>query len=597
MIQEVPAVAAMSASRFQQTLHILPDAENYSHVLLRLDLYISYPGQEDLEDDNAPIEICLVQSEDLRIQISSYHTFNPGSSVLVVTNTDTTTNRVQAIRNFIENDLNLEMDEWNVGLYGGLQYRPDEGDSNLSSVLTTYHGKAIVFLGNRFAFFGSGSRSFAELCDVRALADATLNGTTCLFLGTLGDRNYTALIDSVVFPVPYETSTAAQHITAATHFPTERKLKHSIREEKLVDHPKFDLYTVPVKTRWYRFGMANSSAEAKRLSHYMRRKFPQERFLVSSIKNVASNTLSPRESTELQDKRAKVLVVLHGHSQQLSMFAIGEPQNVNRTNIALPNASTRHHLSYFERYIVTASLPVSQRVDIAWDHPVVYLNEATTNFTINAITISLILDINLEIRKFLHKPAWPSQIPQSKDSEVAKHYLRLHFPALARLLLCHKAMGEIRPPRCIIEIFHYAEASCLFQKKRHMARAIMMPVGQRRVQLRKFLVRLIDELLTHKDFTAEEIQAVHSEARAFHSNFDISKRNTKDVIVRRASKLCQKSEHSFINGQQSAADLKTISCTNEQWNARHRAIENNRVRMRADTEQAGKALERMILPS
>lgn len=184
MVQHVPAIPPMGASHLQQSLQIFPTAKNYLHVLLRIELYISAPGQEQLIDGNLP-KVCLVHTHNLLIQISSHHIFNPQSSILLVTNPDATRNKVQAVRNFIENEMKLQIDEWNIGLYGGLRYLPDEGELRPSSVLTTYQGKTFVFFRNHFKFFEDGPRKIAELCDIRSLAEATYNWTTCLFLGHL----------------------------------------------------------------------------------------------------------------------------------------------------------------------------------------------------------------------------------------------------------------------------------------------------------------------------------------------------------------------------------------------------------------------------
>lgn len=153
----------MGASPLQQRLQIFPIAKSYLHVLLRIELFILAPGQEQLTDSSLPKVVCLVHTHNLRIQISFHHIFNPRSSILLVTNTDATRNKIQAVRNFIENEMKLQMDEWNVGLYGGLRFRPDEGESTPSSVLTTYQGKTIIFLGIVFSFLELGrarSQSF-----------------------------------------------------------------------------------------------------------------------------------------------------------------------------------------------------------------------------------------------------------------------------------------------------------------------------------------------------------------------------------------------------------------------------------------------------
>lgn len=600
MVRHVPEVPPRGANRLWQRLRIFPGAKSYLHVLLRIELYILTPGQEHAIEGSLP-EVCLVHTHDLRIQISSHHTFNPGSSILVVTNTDTTRNKTQSVRNFIENEMKLQMDEWNVGLYGGLQYRPDEGELWSSSVLTTYQGKTIVFLGNRFKFFGDEPRRITELCDIRSLAEATRNGTTCLFLGLLGERSYNTLLNGLIFPVPSEASGTTQLVRPSHQCTTMENLADSVRQGKLFGSTEFALYTIPVQARWYRFGKANSKAEAKKLSTYMRRKLPQERFLITPVEiETATNTSdggvfasngSPEESSQPSKKKQKALAILHGSSRQVSVCAIEESRNINATNTI--------SLDYFERYSIVASLPASRRVEMAWDTNFV-MTEAETRcstFVLNAIVISLQRDIDLEIQTFLCEAAGP-QVPQSKDVEDLKSYMRLHFPVLATLLQYRKATTEFKPPEPIVEVLHYAEASCLLQRKRHIAQ-ILLPIGQRRSQLRGFIVRMVDELLKRKQFTTQEIKEFHDQTHTIHSNTDRSRRNTEDLIAQRAMEITEISKHAFKNGQKNATDVLpgTISCTNGQWNAQFMAIETIAARMRADTEQAWEALGSMTLPS
>lgn len=607
MVQHVPAIPPMGASPLQQSLQIFPTAKSYLHVLLRIELYISAPGQEQLIDGSLP-KVCLVHTHNLLIQISSHHIFNPQSSILLVTNTDATRNKVQAVRNFIENEMKLQIDEWNIGLYGGLRYLPDEGELRPSSVLTTYQGKTIVFLGNRFKFLEDGPRKIAELCDIRSLAEATCNGTTCLFLGHVGERSYNTLLNGLIFPVPSEASGTTQLVRPSDQCATKEVLAESVRQEKNFGSTEFALYTIPVQARWYQFGKANSKAEAKKPSTYMRRELPQERFLITPVKiETAANMLDggvlvsngkPGGSSQSSKKNQKALAVLHGSSRQLSVCAIEESRNVNATNNSVPNInSSNSNLDYFESYSIAASLPVSRRVHLAWDAGAV-MTEAETKcstFALNAIVISLQRDINLEIQTFLREAAGP-QMPQPSNVEGSKSYMRLHFPILATLFQYRKANTEFKPPEPIVEVLQCAEASCLPQKERHMVQAILSCILQRRSKLRDFIVRMIDELLMRKQYTTQEIEKFHRQIR---TKIDRRRRNTEDVIVQRAMEITKISKHAFKNGQMNATEVlpRTISCTNDEWNAQFTAIEISAARMKADTERAWGALGSMILLS
>ena len=85
------------------------------------------------------------------MQVSDHFTYNPQANFLLVTNSSTNRSRAHTVQRFIREDLKMEVDVWNVTLYGGLQqYDPDADTSN--SILDKYYGKTVLFFGNAFNF-------------------------------------------------------------------------------------------------------------------------------------------------------------------------------------------------------------------------------------------------------------------------------------------------------------------------------------------------------------------------------------------------------------------------------------------------------------
>lgn len=161
----------------RQKLRIASDAKSYQHVAIQVDLYISVPLHEITNLDNPEVEMQLIQQNNLVVQVSAHHTFNNESNFVLVTNFEISRDRVQAIQRFINDELNMQMDEWNVSLYGGLQLRSETVEDPPNYVLGLYRGKTIIFLGNQFEYFDSGTRNACEICDPRILAEICMHGT------------------------------------------------------------------------------------------------------------------------------------------------------------------------------------------------------------------------------------------------------------------------------------------------------------------------------------------------------------------------------------------------------------------------------------
>jgi hypothetical protein len=108
--QDVAIVSALNSETIQQPLRILSGAESYQHVQLIVDLYLASPGPQKLQDENELEEVVLVQRMEVRIQISNHYVYNPLSSFLLVTNSETTRHRSQEIQTFISESLDMEFD-------------------------------------------------------------------------------------------------------------------------------------------------------------------------------------------------------------------------------------------------------------------------------------------------------------------------------------------------------------------------------------------------------------------------------------------------------------------------------------------------------
>lgn len=599
VVNEVDILPPKGSVPTKQMLRISTEAKSYQQVVVHLNLYIAVPLSDHRTDVNNATAIQLVQQCELRIQVSPHYKYNPMADFLLVTNPATTHHQVQAIRTFITGNLHMEVDEWNVGLYGGLSYTAEEGEVVTESVLTTYATKTIIFMGNHFEFSKSGTRRITELCDTHALAEACLHGTSVLYLGSLGDEYYDRMLRNILFPIPFDIASTAGGVVASKTFARKSDLVKSINQQKFIASPAFTAYKLPLKTRWYRLGRGGSQAEAKRVARYLLKQLPQDRFLVSCRD---SGTPAPG------------LVVLHGNSHQAAIIAT-EPQSLNedRRHAApsqnasqssaangLEPPSIKYSINSHESFIVVASLPVFKRIDIAWSN---HSSDSTSGtgysrFALKAVILSLQTDINREIQTLVSRGGWPSKLPPAKESHDVLSFLHLHVPILAAVLAHPGAFTPDPIPTHLLPLINHAEASCLPQSKRQVLKSSVLPLSRRQSQLHSLVASAITTLLARKLVSKQDIRQHHSRVRKdIHSSIHSKKRNIENVLVRAGSEFTKKTEHEYVESCKTASQLvpDTEYCKGEEWDRRWTAKKEVMERVERECEEARGILGRMIL--
>ncbi|MCJ1398122.1 hypothetical protein MMC11_001319 [Xylographa trunciseda] len=602
VINEVEILPNGSAVPMKQMLRISEDAQNYQELILRVLLYLAIPSHDPSAEDAALVPVQVIQQEELRIQVSSAYRYNPRAEVLLITNPATDINRYQ----------------------GGLQYTAEEGETLGESVLSTYSGKMIIFLGNRFDFFKTTDRSILQFCDPNALAETCAQGTSCLFLGSAGDPFYVKLLQDLLIPIPHEMKIAANIPVRSTTFAKKSNLAKSISQQILVESAKFSLYKIPVKTRWYRFGKANQKAEAKTLIKHLHKNLPQERFLVTAeVPELSASTdrseqqenddgiHTGEENTKSNEKEKKRkplgnLIILHGSAKHVSLRAT-ESQMLVTTHEAT-NSGTRdgvpsfsYHLSDYEAFMCVASYPTRKLIELAWSgHTNDGGDDIGRPFTrLQVVLLSLQTEIYKEIQAVLLKAGSTNKLPLAGTVSDPEPFLRLHLPILAALLQHRDANSAAAFPEHMLGLLQHIEASCFPQNKRQIAKAATLTLYRRQTKLRKLVVAAIAALLNRKLSIAADIERFHQEARCLHSYVHSDRRNTQNSIVKRASELTKFSEHAFTEGHKTSRELFPVTdyCSAEEWDGRWKARERNRARIWTEVREAQEALKRMILGS
>lgn len=621
--QDIAAVPATSPYGVQQTLRINDDAQTYQHVVIQLDLYIANPIQTFPEDDDegAGEILTLIHRVEIATQISNEYNYNPKSDFLLVTNSVTSRQRSRLIEKFIREDLKMELDTWNVGLYGGLQPRPGEGRLVSETVLESYHGKTVLFLGNKFDFFTHGSHNVAELCDPHWLAEAISNGTNCLFLESSDFKSYEELLTAVAFANHHQMSTLDETVPESQKFSDVDELVRSIAQQKQFGHLGYTHFTIPVKKRWHHFGKANPESEAKRISKLLQKQLPQERCLVSFKAAERESSMAQIDMTTerlpelgISEKRGfesdcGSIVISIGAAPHISLAAI-EPANSTFTHAqqslyseASQEGTVNHQLDAFERYMIVASLPISRRVDLLWfsarspaDLPTSPAN-VCSSAALEETTLSLICAINTEITTVLRHASWTdSLIPSNPQPDVVKGLLATHFPAL-HMLLYHPLASDAAVPvtGAILTLLRYALASTRPQKKRQAVHSALAP-SDRRANTQALLTAAVSALLAGKGYAADELADFFAGARALHSLTDATKRDTAKLITRRVAEATRRSEYAFAKGRREARDVvEGTTCVNpEVWDRRVQWADQRAGRVRAWSEGARGVLGRML---
>lgn len=455
---DVVNTAPTTATALSQTIRIRRDVDNHRHVDIWMGVYLEDPRHGDTHDGESEVGRNLIQQVNLRIQISSLYSYSPQASFLLITSSASTPSRVQAIQNFINENLEKQLDVWNICLYGGFEELADNVEGLSTNVISRYHGKSIIFLGEPFQFFGAGQMlEMAELCDPQVLAKA---GASFLFLGSSGRPALQRLLEMVVFSMPDSTANLSKSTPDSNKFDSKEGLIESVKQNRLVGEREVHVYTIPTRKKWYRFGQGNPNSEAAKLARYLRQKLPQERFLVAPVKDGISSSGSPPVNDSHDDtSRGKSnrlgLAILHGCPHEISVIATE------------PRTATSHHLDNFEKFMLVRTLPAAKRIGNLCASPAsgpVHAEDDHSTSAFQLIYLSLLTDINLEIQAFLHKSR-PKMVKPTQEDRKTERFLRLHLPILSKLLHHPSARAQSTPPEPVLSLLRYAEASCLPQKE------------------------------------------------------------------------------------------------------------------------------------
>ena len=574
----------------KQKLQIASNARPYKHVEAHLALYLSAVGDKNVP---APCDVAnmqLIEGQGFKIQIAPGHIHSTTSDVLVVTNGETRRDQFDALQDFVQDILSMKMDVWNLSLYGSL-FQSDKADSDeRENVLSLYHGKTIIFLGNNFGFYGHEWVSVLQLCDAESVFQACAHGSSCLFLGSVEER---AMFRSLLFPMSEKATDCLASLASTSRFTDIRELLPALKEER---GSNGRAYQLEARSCWYKPGSSKITHAAKRASKALQNHLPQERFWVCPVEPAG----------EAGPRSIGTLLIHRGLPQSAALFTTQSglfPGPERKSTLKLPGVPGRNPtrtgprktgLQPYDQYAIIGALSMKQRVDILWS-----TNGSTGAAKVPEDIIQLMIlstqqDLVKEIQSFLSRCGWPNSINLTKDGG---RYFSADLPAVSTLLE-HPAAKTSEPlPANIFRLLYYCLAACRPQKKRHVATEILLPFGHRGKHLYAVLKGRIDAMLTRKGLQKDALKKFHATANSLHSRWSSEKRQTTAVLAGELSQATGDSRHYLAKARYGIDDVypRTRPWTETEWNAQVGAVEKHDTELTAHMQRAWEERERLVL--
>jgi hypothetical protein len=590
--KESGKIGAETSVKILQTSKISHRAKDHAYTTIHVEFFISSPGPipaigRGLGDLGIPM--CLTQSFDLKIQISATHVYDEQAGILIVTNVKTPPDQFEAIGEFIRKDLCLKMDVWNVSQYGGLiqQEQNEEDEESSRNILSEYHGRTIIFLGNKFEHFGVKGQTIINLCESQVIANECFAGSSFLLLGAAAGKNKRdAWLKNSVFPVSHTISDFPNQVTQSSTFDNVASLTRSISEQRTSANSVSQAYQVEIKPKWY-YGGAKMTVkrQAKLIQNHLRAKLPQERFWVCPVyPRIDGRKMYPG-----------YVAVWHGLPSKGNIFAT-ESKELQKERGRPPK------LHPFDSFNIICSLPCLLRVRLlcSFDkEPAAAMEEKNSkhvsitsqdsaNYSddiLDAVQFSLEEDVSNEIRDYLSPSPAINNISLGASKDPTDQF-SVHFPCVETILEQFEASDNTSARA--LEILRIAIAVTNPQNKRQVVRSITAPIGQRRAQLKSYLIRRVEAILKDKGYFPAGLKEFRITAQAKHSRFSSSKRDILKQIEERNRMFAKVPTNEYKKGRRTTKDLVqgTQMCTEAEWDARFREIEKTKTSLKRSVTRA-----------
>jgi hypothetical protein len=542
--QGVPLVRPRDTVSMQQQFRVLNTAEDHKHFFVNFDLYMEAAQQPQINS----VELVLVERQVVRLQVSSTYMRTPNARFLLVTNPKTTERQSRVIQEFIQTSLHMGVDVCNVHQNGGLLCSADPlSESSLEEpqpILQAYHDKAVIFLDDSFDFFGCEAKTASQLCDPMWLQQMNVSNSSGLFIGTPKNSSIKARISHATLSDINRLGNTLDNIESVRIFSSQEKFVQTIVEERQLGKLTTGISAIiPRERKWYHGSRPRQKKEAQALARYLRDHLPNERFMVSydGSEHLIVNTGTPQH-TILRSIESKIIL-----------------------RPASDTDPTLTRLDRYIKYMIVATIPFHQRIDILWreiehNDPVVH-----------AIQLSALHDLSDQFhglqtsnyRKLLRMP--------KDDTKSLNSIAKTHIPLVIDLLCHPNAASSTLPPMPIIHILQWLLAlASTFKRHSH-------------------LENILISLLRNKPSTTSLLNTPDFLAGVSTNN--------PDELLEQICELAATTSHVLIDGQTSARQVvpSTEYYSPGRWDSMVGEIEVDRERLARDMEGAKRELERMLV--
>ncbi|CUS12727.1 unnamed protein product [Tuber aestivum] len=380
-----------TAVTIRQTFKVSDQAEPYSTGSMTLELVLSEPGNN--EGRFSPLESAHSQMRSvmhypLDMQISAKYTYNPAADYLLIVNADTKREVIHQICGLVA-DLGLQLDIWNMSVYGNFRDPNCTIPENADHVFYNYMGKSIIVLANPFEYFQRGTRTAFDLLDPQVVSYLATGGTQFLFPEAAASNP--TWTNSVLFPTRPFDGTPDQRPGETTKKGMIAKVMGDIAPENM---------WIPCKGKLFKKPQSALNSDAKGVVQLLNKSLPMRRFAVSpslegSTKNVAGK-----------------IFIRHGLSLSTRIVTAFGRWTIEDSRPSGLGA-----------YLLIAALPFKKRARLFWNYvggtlvaepeqqdvekrPVV--NVAGEIY--KAICLSIMYELELEIAQFSASAPWPDVI-------------------------------------------------------------------------------------------------------------------------------------------------------------------------------------------
>lgn len=576
--KEIDSLGPGETATFSEIAKIAPDAEPYSKSSLQIELLLSSPEINSLIPEAERGAQNTIQEQEHEVQISTRYTYSEDSQFLLVTNSQTSSDILAAWTQFIEEELAMSLDTWNISLYGGLQFADDD-----DTVLSSYMGKTVIMLANSFDYFGKGNRTVMDLCDPAMAAAEVLQDTRLEFLvsPSLSTDVINEWMHSLVFPIQYLTDEIEPTILES-----KRDIIESVANQYLSGNQEFASYRIPVKASSILGAKSQLRRKAKRTLRYLLEHLPQERFCIKPT------------SQDSPSGQAGYLVISRGlpHATRAVVRRQAGPSTIS---------IVKDGLGLRDSYACVSSLPFCKRVEIICDssqrkqlgQPLE--KESTPQLfsqrVFESAKLSVTYELYREAHRFLIHTSWPDNlIPKTPDLEL--QFLRRHFPRLHDFLHHDSVPQSVTPPPEITQILTVLLSVTWPQSFKQLAHQIIVPMCHRRTRLRGFFIESVGIVfLKHysKSAVDEQLDLLKN------VNRPSMPKKTKDMILSKIGAFTGQSGHEVEfgtgNGNVGSDGFQSEICSQVEWERRGERYRTFLDRLDTDVEHSRTKLAEMIV--